>query len=320
MRDIWESQLIECSYGGLRLDVQSTSDEGGRVLVTHQIPHREGAAVRDQGAAPRVTSCRLIFFPLDDTDDPRERFALFKALADRGAHTFVHPISGSYRAYVGKLTWSAASEPRETITVECDFHEDADEPAQFEQRELAPVVAGVEEVSAAAAELDAGLVEVNAELPEDSEPLVSTVGASAVERVTGWQASTGSLDDPLTLRRVNLEVVALSDAISAETDRLDLALHPERQPLARSLSNLHHSVRRAAHAFTEESPRVIEITVIAPTSVYALAARTYPGEPAEPRAEQLLALNDIANPARIEPGTRLKAYSREKRTRVRRLL
>jgi len=318
MADLWQEQLFECRFGGIRLDVQSTQDTLGRVLATHQIPHREASPVRDQGGQARVTQCRIIFFPLDANDDPRERFYFFKSVVDEGrTQTFVHPITGSYRAKCGELTMSAAAEPRETLMVECSFHEDADVPAVFEAGAGVPVRAGVEEVSAAAADLDAGLVEVNAELDEDAEPLASTVGNSAVTQVQAWEEASRDVDKGLTAREVNLQLVALSDSISAETDRLELALHPERQPIARSLSNLHHSVRRAAAAFIEESPRIAEVTILSPTNVYTLAARTYPGEPAEQRVEQILQLNDLPNPARIEAGTRLKVYSTRTSSRLR---
>lgn len=316
--DLWEKQLFECRYGGIRLDVQTTQDSLGRALATHRIPHREGSPVRDQGAEPRVTNCRIIFFPVDAADDPRERFYFFKALVDEGrTQTFVHPITGSYRAKVGELSVSAAAEPRETIMVECSFHEDSDVPAVFESGAGAPTISGVDEVSAAAADLDDGLVEVNAELDDDLLPLETTVGTDCVTQVQAWETAASDADTGITPREVNLQLVALSDQISDETDRLELALHPERQPIARALSNLHHSVRRAASAFIEESPSIIEITVLAPTNVYALAARTYPGEPVEQRVEQLLQLNDIANPARIEANTRVKAYSTRTSSRLR---
>jgi prophage DNA circulation protein len=322
MADIWEERgrapLIECSYGGLRLDVQTTSDTNGRTLATHAIPHREGAAVRDQGAVPRVTQCHLVFFPLDATDDPRERFALFKALADRGAHTFVHPISGSFRAYVGDLTWSAAAEPRETISVDCSFHEDSDQPATFDEVGAGlPTGAGVADVQGAAADLNDGLVEVNDELDPDEEPLTTTVGDACVAQAQDWEAQAADLEDPLTLRKVSLQLVALSNLISAETDRLELVTNPQRWPIARGLSNLHASVRRAAATFTQESPRIIEITTTVTTNVFTLAARTYPGDAADRRAEQIMGLNDIPNPARIEAGTRLKAYASQTSTRLR---
>ncbi len=313
--DLWESQLFECRFGGIRLDVQSTEDSLGRVVVTHQLPHLEGAPVRDQGAEPRVTRCRIIFFPLDDRDDPRERFYFFKALVDEGrTQTFTHPITGSYRAKVGQLSVSAAAEPRETLMVECSFHEDSDTPAAFEGGPGAPIGSGSDEVRAASADLDAGLVEVNDELiadDPDAEPLTTTVGADCVTTAQGWEDAAASADDGITARRVNLELVALSDSISRETDRLELAIHPERWPIARALTNLNHSIRRASEAVVRETPRIVEVTVVAATSVYALAARTYPGEPFEARAEQILNLNDIGNPARLEPGTRLKVYSRD---------
>lgn len=316
--DRWEEQLIECSFGGVRLDVQSLRDVVGRVLAVHQIPHREGAPVRDQGAVPRETECKIIFFRTAPEDDPRERFYFFKAIADEGrTQTFVHPLTGRYRAKVGEMSFSIAPEPREVITVECTFHEDSDVPATFEATSGVAPSAGLAEVEASAADLNASLVEVNDELPEDAEPLTSTAGVEAVAVAAGWADAVDAVDDPLTVRKVNLQLVALSNKISAETDRLELAMHPERQPIMRSLSALHANLRRAADAFTEQSPRIVEITVIAPTNVYTLAARTYPGENAERRAEQLLRLNDIRNPARIEAGTRLKAYSRNTSTRLR---
>lgn len=318
MSDLWETQLVECSFGGIRIDVQSTEDAAGRVVVTHQIPHREGAPVRDQGAEPRTTRCKIIFFRVDENDDPRERFYFFKAAVDLGkTQTFKHPITGSYKAKVGAMTWSAAAEPREVINVECTFHEDSNVPATFEEEGGTALGVGLAEVEASAAALDDSLVEVNAELGDDTDLLTSDVGSDSVATVAGWEAATASADDPLTARRVNLELVALSNKISAETDRLALALYPERYPIARSLSNLHHNLRRAAAVFTQESPRIIEITVLAPTNVYTLAARTYPGENAEQRAEQILNLNDIPNPARIEVGTRLKAYAKKTSTRLR---
>jgi hypothetical protein len=319
--DLWERQLYECYFGGVRLDVQSTSDTGGRVVATHQIVHREGAPVRDQGAEPRVTQCRIIFFPLDVNDDPRERFFFFKALVDEGkTQTFDHPITGKYRAKCGSLTWSAAAEPRETIAVECSFHEDSDIPAAFEAGPGAPSLAGVDQVAAASAELDDGLVEVNDELlalDDESEPLTSTVGAESIAQVQSWETAASDIDTGISAREINLQLVAISDAISRETDRLELATHPERQPIARSLANLHYSVRRAASAFIEASPRIIEITIVAPTNIYSLAAASYPGEPVEQRVEQLLQLNDIANPARLEAGTRIKAYSARSSPRLR---
>jgi prophage DNA circulation protein len=318
-RDLWTGQLIQCSYAGLRLDVQTTSDANGRVVVTHQLPHREGSPVRDQGAEPRVTRCQIIFFPTDPKDDPRERFSIFLQLANQGKpRKFVHPISGSFYALVGELTWSAAAEPRETIMVECSFHEDAHQPATFDDRGSGMAVNSALAVAEAAVkDFDDGLVEVNAELGEDEEPLTSNLGADVVAQVSGWETAAADMDDPLTARKVNLELVALANKISAETDRLDVYTKPERWPLARALSNLHAAVRRAAATFTEESPRIIEITVTAPTNVYTLAARTYPGDSMDQRADQLLRLNDIRNPARIEAGTRLKAYSRGTSTRLR---
>jgi len=307
--DKWGSTLFECSWGGVRLDVQSTSDAGGRALFTARRPHRNAHPVRDMGGEPRVSRCRIVFWPVDATDDPLERFYFFKALVDNGdTRTFVHPISGRFRAKVGELSWSADSEERDTITVECSFHEDDDEPAVFEAGAGAPVSTGVEEVSAAAADVNLALADFNAEqlaADEDWEALETTVTTEAVELAEEWEAGA----DALSQREVALDLVAISNKIQEETDRLELATNLDRHPIMVALSDLHAQLRNAADAVFVESPRLIEITVTAPMSLWMLCSETYGADQAEDRVEQIIRLNDILNPARLEAGTRLKAYA-----------
>lgn len=303
--DIWESLLFEASFGGIRIDVQSTSDANGRVLATHQSPHRDGAAVEDMGGEARVTRCRVIFFQVSDDDDPHDRFAFFLAAKNRGATlTFVHPISGSYKAKIGQFDWSANADERGVIAVDCSFHEDADEPEIFGLGAGAPNLSGVDEVDAAAASLSAAIDEVNAALGLELETDVGEQSLALAEEL----AAGG---DDLTARDVNLKLVALSNEIQAATDELEVATDIDRYPIMVALSNLHYAVRRAADAVIEKTPRIIEIRVAAPTPLYTIAARTYGADEAEERFEQLIRLNSIRDPSVIPGGTVLKAESRD---------
>lgn len=306
MADLWESQLYECSWGGIRLDVQSTEDTNGRVLAVFQIPHRDGSPVRDMGAEPRVTRVKALFFRTSITDDPRERFRQFKALVDRGEPaTFVHPLSGSFRAYVGEFSWSAASEPRDTITADVAFHEDSDVPAVFEAGPGATAKVGAAEVEADAAVATAAMAEYNDGLvdPDEGEVLDTSIVDESTALARTWEES----GEELAARDVDLALGSTSARLQAEIDGLEVDGSLELFPVLSALTTLHATLRRAAASVVQDSPRTFEITVTAPTPLYVIAQRVYGGAEAHARMDQLLRLNSIPNPARIEPGTRLRA-------------
>jgi prophage DNA circulation protein len=288
--DLWERVLHEASYGGLRLDVLSTQDSAGRALARHVYPHRDGADLEDMGGEPRTTRCRVIFLARGADDNPLERFARFEALVRQGqAHTFVHPLTGSYEARVSQLDFVAEAEPRDVVLVDCTFEEDTTEPAAFE-------VGAVDPPAASAAQVDLALGQVGQASP------VSGASVAAAER---WsEGSTSSRD-------IGLELVALSDAITAETDRLECATRIDRHGVFVALSRLHYSLRRAAHAAQSVAPRLFEITVQTATPLLVIAARTYGAAQASAQYDELLRLNDLPNPARVEAGTVLRARAVE---------
>ena len=304
--DLWEDQLFECSFGGIRIDVQSVADTNGRVLATHRRPHRDGAPVRDLGGEPRVTRCRVIFFQVDAADDPRERFFFFKDLSDRGVtQTFVHPIAGAYRAKIGQLDWSAAAEPRNVIVVECTFHEDSDVPAVFDAGPGTPPRAGVDEVSASAAAVDSALVDYNDGLVDDDiEPISTPTTGHAVLQAQAWEDG-----DDHTARNVGHDLAALSAEITTETDRLELAEDLDRYPIMIAFISLHDALKRAAQSVIQDEPRIVDVTIQVTTNIYTFAASVYGAADVDSRVEQIIRLNDIPNPARLEAGSRVKIYA-----------
>lgn len=314
--DAWSSLLFECSYGGTRIDILSTSDENGRILATYEFPHRDGAQLEDMGAQPRITHARLVFFQVTPDDNPHERFYFFKALADQGeAQAFVHPITGTYRARVGDLTWSADAENRSEIIVDCTFHEDSEIPAEFELGAGVPSTVGIDEVDASAGLVDVSVDDYNAQQVESGArrfvPLETDLTSESVALVRTW--SEIDRTDPTTLgsfsRSVYLDLVAMNNKLQALVEEWELATDLDRYPIMIALNDLNFTMRQAAQAVIDDSPRIFEIRVDAPIALLALAANTYGAADAEMRADQITRLNDIPNPARIEAGTILKAQT-----------
>lgn len=303
--DQWSTEIYECSFGGVRLDVQSLRDDLSRALARHTYPHRDGADTEDMGAEPRVTNCKVIFFPPRGLADESalERFKAFVRVVNQGEpQTFVHPLLGSYKASVGTCNAEATAGLRDTIMVDVEFVEDAPDSAIFDENPGNPVLSAVDDVKASSAALDKAVDDVNTRKP--SAPVSTTVGATATTEVSRWGDADG-----VTERDVRLAAASLSTTISSETDRLELATNIDRWPLAEALANLHYSVRRAAETFIETTPRIFEITVDKPTPLLTIAANVYGADQAADRYEQLLKLNDVRNPLRIEAGTVLRAQS-----------
>lgn len=311
--DQWETFLLAASFGGVPIDIQETSDSMGRALARHTYPYRDGTDLEDVGSEPRTTECRIVFFGTGDGDDIRARISAFLAAVNSGrAQTFVHPITGAYKARASNVQMSAAAEPRDTVMISCTFEEDTTEPAVFDVSSGAPSSTGAEAVASASKALDDALLEVQAEdlinndgvLSDDlAEPI--TVGATATATVAKWSDPASALN----VRDVTNQAVTLTRQIEAEVERLELATDVSRYPLIRAFTDLQAAVRKAAQAVAATSPRIVEFTVTAPIPLIILCARTYGAEDAAAREEEILQLNDIRNPARLEPGQKIAGPS-----------
>jgi hypothetical protein len=294
--DHWEDILIPCKFGGVVLDLLEIHVEGGRTLDIAEGPNISGAlSVRDRGATPRVVHCRVLFFParFDATSESYfARYQQFVDLKDSGeAQIFVHPFKGQWQAKVGEFNESASAEPRNTIAIDCTFVEDQDVQRSFTPGAGVPEVAGIEEVQANAAALDATV----ADLQTTTRGVPSnTLGADSVSAVTNWPGKA--------TRDIDLELVSLSSRIDGAVATYACATDIKRYRLYRDLLNLRHSLRRAAIVMQQRTPRVIEITTRKPIAARVLMARLYGGRQAEARLAEFRSLNVVENPARLPAG------------------
>lgn len=297
--DRWGEILFDASFAGFPIHVLSTSDDMGRALARHTYPHRNGAAIEDMGAEPHIARCRLKFFGPDHD----EAFRVFHDLAHSvEPEVFTHPLYGSYSAKVGEFHAEAHAEQRDCIMVDCTFEEDTLEPAVFEVGAGSPTLAGAEDVQASA---DEWLVIVE---PEDGTIIdVDGVelGNDAVATSEAW-----STDASKTLRDVTHEMAALSARIDDTQERLHTASDISQYPAMIALTKLRGSLVKAAAAFSQRSPRIFKVTVAVSAPLLVVAAQIYQSaNEAGERAKQLIELNDIRNPARIEAGTELRCQS-----------
>lgn len=314
--DVWGTILYEASWGGLRLDVLETDDQAGRATARHRYVHRDGADVEDLGGEPRVTRVTCVFFERpalagEEGLTHYDRFRRLATLKDEGvARTFVHPLTGSYKAKIGEFSFQARAGERDVITCTIEFVEDTTEPAVFSPGAGTPVAAGAAEVKAAAVITGAVFdVYLSAEVAAgrkapDAAPLKATTAAATTAAAT-WEG------DDISVRDVNNDLIDLGNQIDALVDKYALAADVTRLPTFVALSNLRYELTKAAEAFTSPGPRLTEIQVLEAAPLLVIAARFYgSAAEAQDRADELAELNVVKNPARVPAGTRLKARVR----------
>jgi len=105
MRD-WTKTLLPASYGGIGFWVERDTVEGGRRVVVHEFPHRDGSFNEDLGDGPRhfrVTA----YVEGDDAD--AQALALVGALSQEGPATLVLPDIGPVAARAQK-PWTRTRE------------------------------------------------------------------------------------------------------------------------------------------------------------------------------------------------------------------
>lgn len=303
--DTWEQQIQPAAYGRIRLDILVTTDDVQIAQAVHQYPRRNGADLQPMGTGPRSTRCAVIFFDrIGDADDPLgtddhlSRFAIFWNTITQAAEAddFAHPLFGTYRALPTELSVHAEATERNVVVVEVTFVEDSTAPATIPIPDTAPFQVSNAQLERLATEYDTAVAALA--LPADS-PAVG-LGAECVSTVTAWEAT-----DDVTIRQVNGDLSRLSDSIADALRDIDYGGDLDRVPLFRTTVRLHAMVRKAAEAFRRRAPQIIELTVAETTSLWELVVRLYGAQSAQQRYEEILELNDIADPGRLLSGTRL---------------
>lgn len=312
--DAWGAVLFSASFGGLPLYVLNTSDVGGNRLVRHSFPHRDGEELEPMGAVARKTRCKLIFFyplqsglrlgPQDSFLDPTAYFRAFMDLvASPERQVFTHPLTGSYMARVGEVTYAADPSQRDVITAECTFEEDTLEPAVFDQAAAFTSATSMIDVTQSRAALQDEILVIRPKVGTTIYvDALETAADDSVDRASTW-------GDPVKkLRDANLELAQSLEELDIANQNLGASLDVGFFPLITAVNDLKLSLIQRWRS-TQQAARIIQVTVYSPAPLFVLAAQIYGATGVEDRVNQILGLNDVRNPLRIEAGTVLNVQS-----------
>ena len=281
------SEFYDSKFGGERLWISSIETDKGRSLVIHEPSAGSNYTTQDRGPNLGRVTATILFddFPTDDRD-PLTRWRALAALVDGKPHLFSHPNAGSFMALAENVT--ELGDSNSVLTCQATFVPVTDVATVTTIAVASQASAGGNGVASASDAYAAALADVGG----------SGVGGSAAGVVDGWQASADT-----SPRQVMGDTARVTADLYDEAAQYDDDLAQWEAQRATLL--LADAVRVAADAQLAESATTFAVRLSDQTALRALVAAVYGASEADERYVQVLALNDVQNPAAMPAGTEL---------------
>lgn len=267
-------------------------------LARHSYLKRSGAEQEPMGAEAGRFTMRLSFVGPAFATQYR---ALVASIRQDPLGLLVHPLLGQLRVACTGIS-DAACEPgraRNAIDVTVGFEEDALDAAFVTDASDSPLAAAGR-IASATARFKAA----SARFPRAATQAASLVSSTSTFSTAAQAAAAGAVDVSLLMKLA---------AVGIATDAAVEALLGD--PLARRAAAF-AAVSRAVEIYgacvqldrvvAASRPPIIEHRVDGPVNLFVLAARLYGAAQARARAQEILAINRIPDPAFIPPGFRLR--------------
>lgn len=150
------SELLECSWGRLRLFASQIHTDSGRTQVVHELSSGDDHPVQDRGLRVRRVRCQLQFDDFPGAPSPIDAVRALDAAKNTGqTAVFQHPLLGRFVASIGEFMQTI--DDSSVISAECEFIKESEDQSVIPSGGGTSPGSGVSAVSAAAAQLDRDL-------------------------------------------------------------------------------------------------------------------------------------------------------------------
>lgn len=289
-----DENQFETRFGGLRIFVTRITTDRGRTQVRHDLSAGDDHVVDDRGQGLLVVRCSVVFAWMNgDSLSPLERLQRLLALVDDKPRLFSHPTEGDFLARVGPFDYTL--EASGNYTAEIEF------AATSDVQQVAPPGAGGIPASGQGA-VTASAEQLNIELAEFG--MSTPITADAIAVADAWQANPD-----VGPRDVYAQTGSLTSSLADLIAELEGDL--ELWPAYKAAVILNEAIRSAAETMTTDVAHTFIVRIGAPIALNALLATVYGADEVDLRRDQALKLNDIANPAWLEPGFDLVLPARQ---------
>lgn len=153
------SELLECSWGRIRLFASQIHTEGGRTQVVHELSSGDDHPVQDRGLRVRRVRCKVMFDDFPNSPPAIEAARALETAKNSGqAALFQHPLLGRYLASIGDF--NSEIDENSVISAECEFVQESTDIAITPTGSGSSATSGESSVAAAATALDDSLAKV----------------------------------------------------------------------------------------------------------------------------------------------------------------
>lgn len=185
------SELLECSWGSIRLFCSQVHTDSGRTQVVHELSSGDDHPVQDRGLRVRRVRCQLLFDDFPGQAAPKDAALALERAKDLGqTAVFQHPILGRFVASIGEFNQTI--DDSSVITAECEFIKEGEDIATLPTGESSGAASGGDAVDAAAELLDGRLADVG--LAKMSGP----AAAGLLSQLPGGRSLSSSLSPSLS--------------------------------------------------------------------------------------------------------------------------
>lgn len=153
------TELLECSWGKIRMFASKVHTDSGRTQVVHELSSGDSHPVQDRGLRVRRVRVQIQFDDFPNAPSPRDAALALEAAKDSGQTAiFQHPLLGRYLASVGEFM--SEIDEHSVISAEAEFIKEAADIAVTPTGAGSSGISGESSVAAAAAALDGELAKL----------------------------------------------------------------------------------------------------------------------------------------------------------------
>lgn len=150
------SELLECSWGRIRLFASQIHTDSGRTQVVHELSSGDRHPVQDRGLRVRRVRVNIQFDVFPGAPAPRDAAIALERAKDTGqTAVFQHPLLGRYVASIGEFVSNV--DESSVITAEAEFIQEDEDIAVTPTGAASSGTSGEDSVDAAATAMDAQL-------------------------------------------------------------------------------------------------------------------------------------------------------------------
>ncbi len=291
----WEADLEECTWRGIKFNVQSITDSQRRKRAAYEFPYRDGVKHEDMGREPRPTNFTAVFIGPTYLNEVGQ----LQAEVDTGLKgTFNHPLFGAWEAHVDLGNIEHSHDQRDKATVQIEVIETGLDV------ELDPALS-----------LDSLSIKITvqiSDLESASDALPETSGfEKVVNDVTTLTTKASALQSAVS---DNLAIVdqKMSESRQAARDLIATvkSVHPDN--LARAITKraqyLAETCRQIAQVVKSNQPQIKQHSQQVEGGLH-LVVFAKSGD--VDNLDEIINLNKIRNPNRIKPGQSVAVFEKD---------